>query len=59
MTNENRDKELEFTLKFIENVKSGEFTDITPDIEDVLSRIDQPTVYAEDIDCEPLHSFSN
>ena len=59
MDEEKRDQKLTYTLKFIDDVKRGVFTDSEPSFEEVLSRVDEPTIYADDTDCVPLHSFSN
>ena len=50
--------ELEYTLKFIENVKNSDFVK-NNNVETLSSRLDESLVYFEEIDAEVLLSLSN
>lgn len=51
--------ELEYTLTFIERVKEGDYTEVSPQFPVVSSREDEVYVYSEDTETITLDSFCN
>lgn len=58
MRKKNR-KELDYTLKFIDNVKQGKLSSIPIDKTPISPRMDEPTIYGDECDEGTLISFCN
>ena len=59
MDNKKNNEQLDFTIRFIEETKRGAFGDIPNSDAVLISRTDEPTIYANETEEPAFLSFCN